>query len=257
MLWVSACCRNERGKRQVLSPGSEGGRLDLGGAAQAPPKEATVDKSIEQMGRDLAFGEYSKSTRQQYIKTAEALASHFGRPVAEIERDELRAYVEHLRGQGRSASWMKMRLAALVFLYTKTLGRPTDMSFVVWPRQYSPLPSVLSQAEVAAFLEALRHPVYLAIAMVLYGTGLRIDEALSLEVSDVDGARGVLRVRHGKGNRARQVGLSPALYQWLRSHWSKERPPFAARQKWATSACEKWSGLGSAISTPIASAPLG
>lgn len=184
-----------------------------------------MDKSIEQMRQDLAFGEYSKSTRQQYIKAAEALASHFGRPVAEIERDELRAYVEHLRGQVRSASWMKMQLAALVFLYTKTLGRPTDMSFVVWPRQYSPLPPVLSQAEVAAFLMALRHPVYLAIAMVLYGTGLRIDEALSLEVSDVDGARGVLRVRHGKGNRARQVGLSPALYQWLRRHWSKERPP--------------------------------
>jgi integrase/recombinase XerD len=184
-----------------------------------------MDKSIEQMGRDLAFGEYSKSTQRQYLKAAEALASHFSRPVAEIERDELRGYVEQLRGQERSASWMKMQLAALVFLYTKTLGRPTEMSFVVWPRQYSPLPPVLSQAEVAAFLEALRHPVYLAIAMVLYGTGLRIDEALSLEVSDVDGARGTLRVRHGKGNRPREARLSPALYQWLRSHWSKERPP--------------------------------
>ena len=49
--------------------------------------------------------------------------------------------------------------------------------------------------------------------MVLYGTGLRIDEALALEVSDIDGARGVLRVRHGKGNRAREVQLSSALYQ--------------------------------------------
>jgi integrase/recombinase XerD len=192
---------------------------------EASPKEATVDKSIEQMRQDLAFGEYSKSTQQRYIKTAEGLASYFGRTVDAIGRDELRAYVEHLRGQERSASWLKMHLAAIVFLYAKTLGRPTDVSFVAWPRQYSPLPTVLSQDEVAAFLKALRHPVYLAIAMVLYGAGLRIDEALSLEVSDVDGARGVLRVRHGKGNRAREVGLSPALYQWLRSHWSKERPP--------------------------------
>jgi integrase/recombinase XerD len=201
---------------------------------EAPPKEATVDQSIEQMGRDLAFGEYSKSTRHHYIKTAEALASYFGRPVAEIERDELRAYVEHLRGQERSASWMKMQLAALVFLYTKTLGRPTDMSFIVWPRQYSPLPPVLSQQEVAALLKGLRDLLYLAIAMVLYGTGLRIDEALALEVSDIDGPRGVLRVLHGKGNRAREVRLSPSLYEWLRRYWDRQRPPqpylFASRR---------------------------
>jgi site-specific recombinase XerD len=184
-----------------------------------------MDKSIEQMEQDLAFAGYSQSTRQDYLRTVKAAAAHFGRPVAELGRDELRGYVEVLRGQGRSASWLKMKLAALVFLFAKTLGRPTDVSFVVWPKQYSPLPTVLSQAEVAAFLEALQHPVYLAIAMVLYGTGLRIDEALALEVSDIDGARGVLRVRHGKGNRAREVKLSRELYQWLRSFWDKERPP--------------------------------
>jgi site-specific recombinase XerD len=70
--------------------------------------------------------------------------------------------------------------------------------------------------------------------MVLYGAGLRIDEALALEVSDIDGARGVLRVRHGKGNRAREVRLSPALYQWLRRYWDRQRPPhpylFASRR---------------------------
>jgi integrase len=71
---------------------------------------------------------------------------------------------------------------------------------------------------------ALQHRVYRAIAMVLYGTGLRIDEALSLEVSDIDGARGVLRVRHGKGNRAREAKLAPVLLQWLREYWDRERP---------------------------------
>jgi integrase/recombinase XerD len=183
-----------------------------------------MDKSIEQMVQDLAFASYSQSTQKSYLRTVKAFASHVGRPVAEIGRDALRAYVEHLRGQECSASWMKMQLAALVFLYAKTLGRPMDVSFVVWPRQHSPLPPVLSQGEVAAFLEVLRHPVYRAIAMVLYGTGLRIDEALSLEVGDIDGARGVLRVRHGKGDRAREVKLSTTLYQWLRNYWNKERP---------------------------------
>jgi site-specific recombinase XerD len=61
--------------------------------------------------------------------------------------------------------------------------------------------------------------------MVLYGAGLRISEALALEVTDIDGARGVLRIRHGKGDRAREAKLSPMLYTWLRSYWAAERPP--------------------------------
>jgi integrase/recombinase XerD len=193
-----------------------------------------MDQSIKQMGQDLARGAYSKSTQSSYLRTVEKLAAHGGRPVAELGRDDLRAYVEHLRGQERSASWLKTQLAALVFLYSKTLGRPTDVSFVVWPKQYSPLPPVLSQGEVAAFLEALWHPIYRMVAMLLYGTGLRIDEALALEVSDIDGARGVLRVRHGKGNRAREVKLSLGLYKQLRDYWDRERPPrpylFASRR---------------------------
>jgi integrase/recombinase XerD len=60
--------------------------------------------------------------------------------------------------------------------------------------------------------------------MVLYGAGLRISEALALETSDVDGARGVLIVRHGKGDRAREAKLSPSLYQWLRRYWARPRP---------------------------------
>jgi len=193
-----------------------------------------MDKSIEQMGQDLAFGEYSNSTREQYIRSAKELGAHYGRPVAELVRDDLRAYVELLRGRGRSASWLKMKLGGIVFLYKMTLGRPTDVSFVLWPKQHSPLPTVLSLPEVAAILEALQRPVYRAIAMVLYGTGLRIDEALSLEVGDIDGARGVLRVRHGKGDRARDARLSPRLLQYLRDYWDMERPPrpylFASRR---------------------------
>ena len=183
-----------------------------------------MEETIARMQQDLAFAGYAESTREAYLKTAKEILTRIGRPVEEIGRDDLRAYVEYLRGQGKSASWLKMKLAAMVFLFVKTLGRPTEVSFVAWPKQYSPLPTVLSLEEVAAFLGALHHPVYRMIAMVLYGTGLRLAEALALEVSDVDGARGVLRVRHGKGNRAREAKLSPGLHQALRAYWDRERP---------------------------------
>ena len=61
--------------------------------------------------------------------------------------------------------------------------------------------------------------------MVLYGAGLRIAEALALEVTDIDGARHVIHVRHGKGDKARESKLSETLLMWLRAYWFRERPP--------------------------------
>ena len=184
-----------------------------------------MDPNITRMRQDLALSKYAEKTRESYLKTAEELSRRFGRPVAELSRDDLRVYVEEVSQRGRSASWVVVHLAALAFLFRKTLGRPELVSFLSYPKRHRPLPTVLSLDEVGALLRALRKPLYQAIAMVLYGAGLRITEALALEVTDIDGARGVIRIRHGKGNKAREAKLSASLYRWLRAYWARERPP--------------------------------
>jgi site-specific recombinase XerD len=193
-----------------------------------------VDKSIAQMGQDLVLAGYAKKTQATYLATVKHLSSRFGRPVADLTREELRTYVEELIGRGHSASWTVTQLAALAFLYRKTLGRPELVSFISYPKRHSALPVVLSLDEVGALIRAIRQPRYQTIAMVMYGAGLRIAEALALEVTDIDGARGVIRVRHGKGDKAREAKLSPSLYSWLRQYWARERPPapylFASRK---------------------------
>jgi site-specific recombinase XerD len=190
----------------------------------AAPKETTVDKSITQLGQDLALAKYAKSTQSKYLKTAEHVASRFGRPLVDLTREQIRTYVEEVTARGKSASWVIGQLAALSFLYRKTLGRPELVSFVSYPKRHKSLPTVLSLDEVGALIGAIRHPCYQAIVMVLYGAGLRITEALALEVTDIDAARGVIHVRHGKGNKAREAKLSPTLYGWLRQYWARQRP---------------------------------
>lgn len=184
-----------------------------------------MSNEIENMARDLALKGYAQSTQDHYLKTARQLIARFGRPAAELSREDLREYVAELQGQHKSASGLGMKLSGLLFLYRRTLGRPDLVSFVSLPKRYSMLPDVLSVKEVNAFLNAIKNTRYQAIAMVLYGAGLRLNEALVLEVNDIDGERGVLRVRHGKGNKAREVMLSAELYQWLRQYWLRHRPP--------------------------------
>jgi len=193
-----------------------------------------MDQSIEQLGQDLAWANYAKSTQRQYVGVAEHLAARFGKPLAMLTREELRTYVDEVVARGKSATWVTLKLAALAFLYRKTLGRPELVSFISYPKKHQPLPTVLSLEEVGALIAAIHNACYQAIVMVLYGAGLRISEALALEVTDIDAARGVIRVRHGKGDKDREAKLSPALYQWLRQYWARLRPPlpylFASRK---------------------------
>jgi site-specific recombinase XerD len=193
-----------------------------------------MEDVLSQLRQDLARTGYAESTQIAYVQTCTLFVEEFQRPVDELGREHVRAFIAKLEARGRSASWMKMKLGALVYLFRRTLGRPNEVSFVSFPRQHSPLPTVLCQEEVSRVFGAIQVRIYLGVALVLYGTGVRLREALSLEVRDIDGGRGVIRVRHGKGNKAREVKLTPTLLDWLRRYWAAERPAppylFASRR---------------------------
>jgi len=183
-----------------------------------------MSKEMENLTRDLALKGYATSTQQRYLKSSKRLIARFGRPAGELTQDDLRTYVEELGALGKTASQLCWELSALLFLYRRTLARPDLVSFVSLPKKYSPLPEVLSVKEVHGLLNAIENPRYQALAMVMYGCGLRVGEARVLEVRDIDGARGVIRVRHGKGDKARETMLSPELYAWLRQYWRRCQP---------------------------------
>ena len=66
-----------------------------------------MDKSIEQLARDLAFAEYAKTTQASYLATIRALSERKKTPIASWSRDDLRETFEWLRSLGKSAAWLK------------------------------------------------------------------------------------------------------------------------------------------------------
>jgi integrase/recombinase XerD len=96
-------------------------------------------------------------------------------------------------------------VCALRFFYRVTLGRPAMLEYIAYPRRSFTLPTSLSQAEVAALLTAPRNLKHRAILTTLYAAGLRVAELCQLQVTDIDSARMVLRVRQGKGQHDRFV----------------------------------------------------
>ncbi len=116
------------------------------------------------------------------------------------------------------------RIAALRFFYVKVLRRPYHQVDLVYPKQPSRLPTILSEEEVAQLLASANSAYHFVILMTLYSTGLRRAELCRLKVEDVDSERMVIHVRQGKGNRDRDVPLSPKLLEVLRDYWRWRKP---------------------------------
>jgi site-specific recombinase XerD len=86
------------------------------------------------------------------------------------------------------------------------------------------VPTVLSPEEVVRLLDAALPGRDRTLLDLIYSCGLRLKEVLGLQVGDIDSARMVLHVRHGKGQKERLLPLSPRLLAVLRSYWREYRP---------------------------------
>ena len=163
---------------------------------------------------------YSLRTEEAYVYWCRAFIRHHGlRHPTQMGGPEVEAFLTHLAAQRRlSVSSHRQALSALLFLYAKVLGQQLPwMDQIGRPVPKRRLPVVLSVEEVAAVLRGL-DGVHGLLARLLYGTGLRIEEALQLRVKDVDFANHALFVRSGKGGKDRVVMLARSLAAPLREH---------------------------------------
>lgn len=176
------------------------------------------------MMQDLELGRYAESTIRNYISYVRNFAVFFMCSPALLGQEHVRRWVDHLLSRQLSESWLRGNFAALKFLYVKTLGRPEVVSFLSFPKSPEKLPVVLSAMEVAQVLEALYEVKYRVFYTTIYGTGMRISEARHLETGDIDAARGLIHIRHGKGDKDWNTLLSKRLLAILREYWRQERP---------------------------------
>jgi integron integrase len=144
---------------------------------------------------------------------------HDVRHPQEMGAREVSAFLSHLAVERHvAASTQNQALNALVFLYGVVLERPLEkLAGVVRARKPRKLPVVLSGEEVARLLGCLEGTPLL-VASLLYGSGLRLLEALRLRVKDLDFARHEVAVREAKGGRDRVSMLPDLLYEPLRAH---------------------------------------
>ena len=179
---------------------------------------------------DITARRFSEDTKRDYVRNVRKFAAFLGRSPDTATSEDLRRYQLHMAQQQASPGTINAAIAALRFFFTVTLEKPDlvrPLRIVTEPRK---APVVLSQEEVARLLQAAPSLKYKAALCVAYGAGLRVSEVANLKVSDIPGSspgtsgRMMLRVEQGKGQRDRDVMLSPQLLQLLREWWKAARP---------------------------------
>lgn len=196
--------------------------------ANLPPLRAV--RLLDQLRERVRMLPYSRRTEQAYLYWSRAFIRFHGlRHPAEMGGPEVEAFMTHLASdRGLSPSSHRQALSALLFLYGKVLGLQLPwMQEIGRPVPKRRLPVVLSVDEVLSVLARLQGEHQL-LARLLYGTGLRIAEALSLRVKDIDFAQRAIYVRQGKGGKDRVVMLPQSLVLPLREQLGRVRQVWAA-----------------------------
>ena len=179
---------------------------------------------IQRYQEELQARHYARRTVKTYEQWLRRfLRFHPLRHPREMGSEEVNAFLTHPAVELQvSASTQNQALSALLFLYREVLERDLDLEGVVPARQKRRLPVVLTVGEVRAVLGYLGGTAAL-VAQLLYGSGLRLLEALRLRIKNVDLEQRCITVRCGKGDKDRRTVLPSSLVEPLQRHMQAVR----------------------------------
>jgi integron integrase len=178
-------------------------------------------KLLDQYSEFIRNRHYSLRTEKTYISwVRQYILFHNKRHPREMGVAEINAFITYLVNQKNvAASTQNQAISAILFLYRNVLNIKLDEAALVSIRPTRPkrVPTVLSRDEAKKVI-ANMDGVYKIMAQIMYGSGLRLMEAIRLRVKDLDFANRQILVRDGKGENDRVTMFPDILLEPLRLH---------------------------------------
>jgi integrase len=168
---------------------------------------------MEQVRQVLRYHYYSYRTEKTYCNWIIRFLKfyHFKCHPKNLGKNEIEAYLSYLATHQKvSASTQKQAMNSILFLYREVLDMRVEENISpVKSKKRRHLPVVLTREEAKTVLGQMQG-IYLIMAKLLYGSGLRLMECVRLRIQDLDFDRNLIYVRAAKGNKDRTT-IFPAL----------------------------------------------
>lgn len=169
---------------------------------------------------------YSPQTIKTYTSYFNQFQSFFKhQKLNDIEIDDINAYILQLiKTKDISASQQNQRINAIKFYYEKVLHREKAYYNIERPRKENKLPDVLSKLEIKRIIESCINLKHKCVISLIYSSGIRRNELISLRLKDIDSKRMLIKVCSGKGKKDRYTILSSELLKLLRVYFKQYKP---------------------------------
>ena len=182
------------------------------------------DKFYQQQLKTLKLQGKAQKTIESYSRAIRRVRDYFDRCPDQLKPEDLETYFADLV-ESHSWSTVKIDRVGLQHFWKFVLKRDWQWVDIVKPPKVKTIPDILTPAEIERLIGTTRKLRYRVFLLTTYSMGLRLGEALALQIGDIDAARKLVHIRRGKGHKDRMVPLPDLTLIGLRELWKKHRHP--------------------------------
>jgi integrase/recombinase XerD len=180
----------------------------------------------DKMAEDLQLTGKSQRTVYGYLRAVRQLADHCRKAPDKITEAELRRYFVDLKCKRQAAyGTQRVALSGIRFFYQTTCPRDWNVLAMLKLKNEKTLPEVVTREQICQIVLTATTQRMRVFLWTVYSLGLRLNEALHLEIGDIDAARKLVHIHRGKGAKDRYVPISQFTIEALRRYWLTHRHP--------------------------------
>jgi len=162
---------------------------------------------LASLAQELVIRGFSRRTIKAYLSINYRFLAFINKSARQARTQDVKNYLLYLKAQGLSNTSLNLTISALKFYFEQILKRKLFFD-IRRPKKEKYLPIVLSKDQIMKLFEATKNLKHQLLLSLMYGSGLRVSEAVSLKISDIDLPRQKILVKSGKGAKDRLTLLS-------------------------------------------------
>lgn len=185
------------------------------------------DDKLRQYHNYLVLKNYSLHTQQSYLSVVKSYLEYVSlhcRKERLSPQEHATNFIMEKHQLGLSWSYINIIISGLLIYFRQILDLSWDYSITPRPKIPKRLPTILTHAEITRLINCISNPKQQTLIIMCYATGLRIQELLSIKLTDIYSDRLYIKVEQGKGNKDRIVVISASLLSLLRLYFKQYRP---------------------------------
>jgi site-specific recombinase XerD len=182
------------------------------------------ERFLIDLAKIMTVRRYSRNTINSYIHYNSELLRKSGKSPEEIKQEDITEFIFNKINEDEiSTSTVQIIINAVKFSYGEMLGK--DFIYEIKaPKKDKKLPVVMSKNEVLRIIDNISNVKHKTIIMLIYSAGLRLNEAITMKVKDIDLERGMINIRSAKGRKDRTTILSEKFKSLLEEYLAQYRP---------------------------------